>query len=131
MSSPIYKNNSFVSEGSLATCENEKLDMERFCQRIKKLVKPNFTSKQLQIIELVANCCTNEEIAQILLISPETVKSHLKKIYRKIDPSDIHLGSSVCRVMVAVFWMKYFANKVHILEKNNSNCLLNKNHLSN
>ena len=43
-----------------------------------------FTPKQQKIMELVAMSYSNDEIAETLIISKETVKSHLKKIYRKI-----------------------------------------------
>lgn len=61
-----------------------------------------FTSKQLEVIELISHCYTNDEIAKKLHISTETVKSHIKNIYREIDPHYTHISSSVCRVKTAL-----------------------------
>jgi LuxR family transcriptional regulator of csgAB operon len=44
----------------------------------------SLTSREVQIIALVATWATNEEIAEKLGISPHTVKSHLYNIFQKI-----------------------------------------------
>ena len=43
------------------------------------------TSRQIEILALVAVGATNEEIADKLYLSPHTVKTHLYNIFRKID----------------------------------------------
>ena len=45
----------------------------------------DLTERQIQILALVAVGTTNEEIADRLCISPHTVKSHLYRIFRKIN----------------------------------------------
>jgi DNA-binding NarL/FixJ family response regulator len=41
----------------------------------------NLTPRQLEILVLVSKGCTNKEIARLLELSPETVKSHLRDIF--------------------------------------------------
>jgi DNA-binding NarL/FixJ family response regulator len=43
------------------------------------------TERQIEILALVAVGATNEEIADKLYISPNTVKTHLYNIFRKIN----------------------------------------------
>jgi LuxR family maltose regulon positive regulatory protein len=43
------------------------------------------TKRELEILTLLAQHLYNKEIAEKLYISPETVKTHLKKIYEKLE----------------------------------------------
>lgn len=45
----------------------------------------NLTPRQLEILSLVSKGCTNKEIARVLNVSPETVKSHLSGIFERFD----------------------------------------------
>ena len=47
--------------------------------------KENFTTRELQIIELLASGKTNKEIGATLFISSRTVQGHLSKIFSKFD----------------------------------------------
>jgi len=48
----------------------------------------SLSSRELDILELVGQKLSNKQIARKLFITPETVKWHLKKIYRKLGVSD-------------------------------------------
>ena len=45
------------------------------------------TTREVEILRLVAQGMTNEQVAQQLVISPRTVNSHLTSIYSKIGVS--------------------------------------------
>jgi LuxR family transcriptional regulator, regulator of acetate metabolism len=42
------------------------------------------TARELEVLDLVAEGATNQEIAEQLVISPSTVKTHVKSILRKL-----------------------------------------------
>jgi len=46
--------------------------------------KPNLTEREKEVLRLVCDGLTNAEIAACLHVSRETVKSELKRIFRKI-----------------------------------------------
>jgi LuxR family maltose regulon positive regulatory protein len=48
------------------------------------LIKP-MTNREVQILDLLGQHLQNKEIAVKLFISPETVKTHLNNIYRKLN----------------------------------------------
>jgi DNA-binding CsgD family transcriptional regulator len=48
------------------------------------LPKPNLTDREKEILRLVCDGQTNAEIAVNLHVSRETIKSELKRIFRKI-----------------------------------------------
>jgi len=46
---------------------------------------PDLTDREVELLQLLATDSTNRQIAQQLFISHNTVKSHLRVIYRKLD----------------------------------------------
>ena len=51
---------------------------------VKPLEDP-LSSRELAVLELLADGCTNREIAQRLFIALGTVKAHVAGVYRKLD----------------------------------------------
>ena len=51
----------------------------------EKSCKENLSERQIEILALVAVGATNDEIADRLCISPYTVKTHLYRIFKKIN----------------------------------------------
>jgi NarL family two-component system response regulator LiaR len=48
-------------------------------------VKSPLTAREWEVIDLVAEGRTNDQIANVLVLSSETVRSHVKNILRKLD----------------------------------------------
>lgn len=48
----------------------------------------NLTSREIQVLELIAEGMINKEIAKKLYISEKTVKNHVSNIFKKLDVSD-------------------------------------------
>jgi NarL family two-component system response regulator LiaR len=48
----------------------------------------DLTERELQVVRLVAQGCSNHEIAQKLIISEKTVKTHISNILSKVHLKD-------------------------------------------
>jgi DNA-binding NarL/FixJ family response regulator len=46
------------------------------------------TSREVEVLRLVARGLSNRQIAELLVISPKTAGSHVEHIYRKIDAAN-------------------------------------------
>jgi len=53
------------------------------CTPIEKL-----SDRELEVLRLVAEGCTNQEIAEKLIVSPTTIKTHVQNILQKLGVSD-------------------------------------------
>ncbi|MCD6289928.1 MAG: response regulator transcription factor [Anaerolineae bacterium] len=49
---------------------------------------PNLSQRELEVLRLVAEGCSNREIAERLILSPTTVKTHVQNILQKMGVSD-------------------------------------------
>lgn len=58
---------------------------ERPAQRVQPAVREGLTAKEAEILQLLARNYSNKEIAQVLGVSAETVKWHLKGLYGKLE----------------------------------------------
>lgn len=57
-------------------------------QEKEKRREDNLTSRELEVLQLIAEGMINKEIAKQLYISEKTVKNHVSNIFKKIDVSD-------------------------------------------
>jgi DNA-binding NarL/FixJ family response regulator len=48
----------------------------------------DLTTREVEVLRLLARGLSNKQIAQQLVISPKTAGSHVEHIYRKIDASN-------------------------------------------
>ncbi|MBU1341322.1 MAG: LuxR family transcriptional regulator [Proteobacteria bacterium] len=48
----------------------------------------NLTNREIEVLKLIAQGYTNNEISGMLFISPHTVKSHMINIFNKLSVSD-------------------------------------------
>jgi DNA-binding NarL/FixJ family response regulator len=56
------------------------------------------TAREHEVLELLARGMTNKEIAQVLVITTNTVKRHLKSIFGKLD---VHTRSAAAAKAVS------------------------------
>jgi LuxR family maltose regulon positive regulatory protein len=48
------------------------------------LIEP-LSGREMEVLRLLAQGCSDKKIAETLVIAPETVHKHLKNIYGKLD----------------------------------------------
>ena len=53
-----------------------------------RLIRPNLTPREMDVLRLVCRGRTNKEIASAMFISEETVKSHMKSLFQKLGVHD-------------------------------------------
>ncbi len=46
---------------------------------------PSLTQRERDVLRLLADGCSNDEVARRLYLSPETVRTHVRKAMRKLD----------------------------------------------
>jgi NarL family two-component system response regulator LiaR len=50
-------------------------------------VRSNLTDREWEVLDLLTGGATTDDIARVLVLSTETVRSHLKNMYRKLEVS--------------------------------------------
>ena len=53
-----------------------------------RMVRPGLTPRELDVLRLVSRGRANKEIASAMFISEETVKTHMKSLFQKLDVHD-------------------------------------------
>jgi two-component system, response regulator PdtaR len=89
----------FQEQQIYAFIEKQTFDRVRFLEtvtgavrsRIDRPLLEKLTSREREVLELIFRGKTNKEIAESLVITPNTVKRHLKAIFEKLD---IHTRSA-------------------------------------
>jgi len=81
----VYKGQSFIQP-------NMTKDLVKEFQRVsldnKSKEENNLTTRELEVLELIADGMINKEIAAKLYISEKTVKNHVSNIFKKLNVSD-------------------------------------------
>ena len=65
--------------------ENNAVDLNHVVRQ--KRNKNDLTPREQDVLRILGKGCTNKEIGQDLFISEKTVKSHLNRIFKKLDVS--------------------------------------------
>lgn len=93
VASPEVIERSYARYGIFAHLEKQSFSRQAFLKTVE-LVKmtrgssselKSLTEREMQVLELIARGMTNNEIGETLVISANTVKRHLKAIYKKLD----------------------------------------------
>ncbi|MBI9051409.1 MAG: response regulator [Anaerolineaceae bacterium] len=79
----------FLNEISQAVVLNDLIDN-----------KFNLTERELQVMELLVEGKENKEIAEILFISPNTVKRHIKSVFSKME---VHSRAAAVAAYLSVY----------------------------
>lgn len=56
-----------------------------FVQDRNQLEKLNLSKREMEVLELIAQGCSNQEIASQLFVSLPTIKTHSSKLFEKLD----------------------------------------------
>ena len=70
--------------GSKITGRGQKPGFDRNEQAVEKL---GISDREYEVLGLLARGLSNQEIAESLFVSPNTVKTHLKHLYGKLNVS--------------------------------------------
>ena len=72
------------AEATNQTMSLQPEQQEAAARQTEEPKRPNLTEREKEVLRLVCDGLTNAEIASSLHVSRETVKSELKRIFRKI-----------------------------------------------
>lgn len=63
------------------------IDTTEFIQDKGQLEKLNLSRREMEVLDLMAQGCSNQEIASQLFVSVPTIKTHSSKLFEKLDVS--------------------------------------------
>lgn len=72
-------------EDEHGTFSDEQSNQRRGLHIVRKAASHGLTEREIEVLRLVTQGCTDAQIAEALVISPRTVHAHLRTIYRKLD----------------------------------------------
>jgi ATP/maltotriose-dependent transcriptional regulator MalT len=72
-------------EQQLETVQNNKINFLINQEQFNKYLLNPLSERELEVLDLIADGLTNKEIGEKLFISVNTVKTHILKIYEKLD----------------------------------------------
>ena len=77
-----------VDKSGMFNFERVRCPLRGRCQHEGKVCNPKFNSSlsdaELRVMKLVADGIPNDTIAEMLYLSPHTVKNHIKSVYAKL-----------------------------------------------
>lgn len=74
----VYEQEFYISSGVNTIQHNPELSRDSFSDKVK------LTNREWEIIKLIVEGKSNQEIADILFVSPHTIMTHKKNIFKKL-----------------------------------------------
>jgi DNA-binding NarL/FixJ family response regulator len=93
----VVQGQTLITPSMASKLLNEFVNLDRRVNEKQQLPSPTLTTRELEVLKLVAKGMSNREIADELYISENTVKNHVRNILEKL-----HLHSRMEAVIYAV-----------------------------